>query len=66
MTAINDYIKNLIKCNNVSCTFKLNCLRYSNEAKEKFSFTKNHCDYYFESKLKDSDEIDYLKKVFGI
>jgi len=66
MKPIDEYIKNLTKCSNSTCSFKHHCLRYSKDVKEKFSCGNNKCDYYFENKYSSNKETkDIFDSLFG-
>jgi hypothetical protein len=57
MTAVNDYIKHMQKCNN-HCLKHETCLRYDKNVNDDLMENRN-CMYYFETKTNDTFE--YLK-----
>ena len=62
MSAIDNYIKHMSKCNN-PCLKHDTCLRYNKNTGEDL-MTNRNCIYYFEKKKDDT--LDYLKNMFGM
>jgi len=65
MKAIDEYIKNMAKCNN-PCLKHDKCVRYNKHSNNDFMEDRN-CKYFFEKKEEDTEDIfKYLKNMFGM
>lgn len=62
MKAIDNYLKNITKCNN-PCLRHMTCLRYDPEAKTNLMQDRN-CQMYFQMQIDDS--LNQLKNMFGM
>jgi hypothetical protein len=62
MTAINDYVRHMTKCND-QCSKHTTCLRYDKNADDSMMENEN-CLFYF--KKEKDDSLEYLKNIFGM
>jgi hypothetical protein len=63
MKPIDEYIRNLSKCNNRQCELSMTCLRYNAYTTQNLK-TKPMCDMYFAVKIDDT--LNQLKGMFGM